>query len=112
MLDEHFRIQGRQKWYETIDEMQQDLDTYLGHYNRERTHQGRNMSGRTPYQAFVDGLPKKESKKAAWPITPPRGYVSGDYYLCTLLLWGFKDALWKFEFSSEWIELKGETDFH
>ena len=39
--------------------------------NNERTHQSRNMFGRTPYKAFIEGLPKtkkeevKESKKAA-----------------------------------------------
>jgi len=64
LLDEHFRIQGRQKWYETVEEMQKDLDTYLNLYNRERTHQGRNMNGRTPYQVFIDELPKKEKTKA------------------------------------------------
>lgn len=71
LLDEHFRIQGRKKWYEAVDEMQKDLDIYLKHYNLERTHQGRNMNGRTPHQAFMDGLSKsknkdkKEMKKAA-----------------------------------------------
>ncbi len=71
LLDEHFRIQGRKKWYNTVDEMQADLDKYLKHYNNERTHQGRNMNGRTPYKAFIDGLPKprkeavKENKKVA-----------------------------------------------
>jgi transposase InsO family protein len=62
LLDEHFRIQGRQKWYESIDEMQKDLDAFLHHYNHERAHQGRNMNGRVPYKAFVDGLPKNEKK--------------------------------------------------
>ena len=33
-----------------------DLDRYLEHYNTERSHQGYNMNGRTPYQAFIDGL--------------------------------------------------------
>jgi len=71
LLDEHFRIQGRKKWYNTVEEMQTDLEKYLKHYNNERTHQGRNMNGRTPYEAFIDGLPKtkkeevKEVKKAA-----------------------------------------------
>ena len=65
LLDEHFRIQGRQKWYETVEEMQKDLDIYLNHYNRERTHQGRNMKGRTPYQVFMDCLPNKKSEKVA-----------------------------------------------
>lgn len=71
LLDEHFRIMGRKKFYESLEEMQKDLDTYLKHYNEERTHQGRNMNGRTPAKAFLDGLPgsekkiSKNSKKAA-----------------------------------------------
>jgi len=71
LLDEHFRLEGRRKWYETVADMQKDLNTYLTHYNTKRTHQGRNMKGRTPYQAFVNELPKnekqvkKETRKAA-----------------------------------------------
>jgi len=71
LLDEHFRIKGREKWYESVEEMQKDLDAYLTAYNHERTHQGRGMEGKTPYQVFLEGLPrrdkgeKKESKKAA-----------------------------------------------
>ncbi|HET7370586.1 MAG TPA: IS481 family transposase [Gammaproteobacteria bacterium] len=68
LLDEHFRIKGREKWYEGVDEMQADLDVYLEHYNRKRPHQGRGMKGRTPYDVFVKGLPttpKKEDKVAA-----------------------------------------------
>lgn len=60
LLDEHFRIQGRTKFYECLEEMQTDFDTYLNFYNKERPHQGRNMNGRTPYQAFVDGLNKPD----------------------------------------------------
>ena len=67
LLDEHFRIKGRQKWYEAVDEMQVDLELFLKHYNYERAHQGRNMNGRTPYQVFIEGLPEMqiEDKKAA-----------------------------------------------
>jgi len=66
LLDEHFRLMGRTKFYESIDEMQKDLDTYLRHYNTKRPHQGRNMNGMTPEQAFRKGLkyrPKNEKKK-------------------------------------------------
>lgn len=56
LLDEHFRIQGRQKWYESVEEMQTDLDAFLEQYNTKRPHQGRNMHGRTPFQVFVEGL--------------------------------------------------------
>jgi len=64
LLDEHFRIKGREKYYETISQMQDDLDEYLKHYNEDRTHQGRNMNGRTPKQAFLDGI-KKEKKSGS-----------------------------------------------
>ena len=64
LLDEHFRIQGRTKWYESLSQMQADLDKYLQHYNTKRPHQGRNMNGRTPYQAFVDGLPNPDKAAA------------------------------------------------
>jgi transposase InsO family protein len=63
LLDEHFRIQGRIKFYESLEEMQNDLDSYLNIYNYERAHQGRNMNGRTPHQAFVEGLPTPDSKE-------------------------------------------------
>jgi transposase InsO family protein/transposase-like protein len=63
LLDEHFRIQGRIKFYEGLEEMQSDLDSFLQIYNCERTHQGRNMNGRTPYQAFVEGLPKQSTQE-------------------------------------------------
>ncbi len=63
LLDEQFRVQGRKKWYETVEEMQTDLDAYHLHYNSKRPHQSRAMKGRTPYKAFTDGLPKKENAK-------------------------------------------------
>jgi len=63
LLDEHFRIMGRKKFYESVEEMQKDLDAYLLHYNTKRPHQGRGMNGRTPMKAFTDGLPKPKNKK-------------------------------------------------
>jgi transposase InsO family protein len=69
LLDEHLRIQGRTKFYETIGEMQTDLDVYLKRYNLERTHQGRNMNKRTPYQVFKAGLSKNKPKKQEMNLT-------------------------------------------
>ena len=45
LLDEHFRIKGRTTWYETVEQMQTDLESYLDHYNTKRAHQGRMMAG-------------------------------------------------------------------
>lgn len=72
LLDEHFRIKGRQKFYESVAEMQVDLDAYFVRYNTKRPHQGRGMNGTTPLQAFKKGLKlrpklktKEEPKEAA-----------------------------------------------
>ena len=63
LLDEHLRVKGRTTWYETVEEMQQDLEAYLETYNRKRPHRGRAMEGRTPYQVFKAGL--TDARKAA-----------------------------------------------
>ena len=47
--------------------MQTVLEAYLVHYNAERPHQGCNMNGRTPAQAFKDGLPDNQPKKEKTP---------------------------------------------
>jgi transposase InsO family protein len=62
LLDEHFRVEGRRTWFETIEEMQAVLDLYLDGYNQRRPHQGRGMHGRTPAQAFKEGLPPTPDK--------------------------------------------------
>jgi hypothetical protein len=64
LLDEHFRMQGRITFYESLDEMQTDLDNYFHTYTYERAHQGRNMNGRTPYTVFIESIPDSLPKKA------------------------------------------------
>lgn len=66
LLDEHFRVKGRTTWYESIEEMQADLDTYLEVYNAQRPHRGRNMKGRTPLTVFQAGISKAQ-KAASTP---------------------------------------------
>jgi hypothetical protein len=39
------------------------LDTYLEGHNTRRPHQGRGMNGRTPAQAFAEGVPQSEPAK-------------------------------------------------
>jgi transposase InsO family protein len=63
LLDEHFRVEGRRTWFETIAEMQTVLDAYLVQYNTKRPHQGRGMNGRTPSKAFTDGIRKEDTPK-------------------------------------------------
>ncbi len=54
MLDEFYRVAFRKKLYNTINELQEDLDLWLDDYNEHRTHQGRYCFGKTPMQTFID----------------------------------------------------------
>jgi transposase InsO family protein len=56
LLDECFRVKGRETWYTAIDEIQRDLDLFLDYYNTQRSHQGYRLKGRTPAQALKDAL--------------------------------------------------------
>jgi hypothetical protein len=43
-----------------FEEMQTVLDQHLVEYNTKRPHQGRGMNGRTPINAFIDGIRKED----------------------------------------------------
>ena len=55
ILNEFYQIAFRKRIYESLDQLQTDLDQWLKHYNEERTHQGKICNGSTPLQTFVDG---------------------------------------------------------
>lgn len=56
ILNEFYRVTFRKKIYESIEELQKDLDVWLYEYNNERTHQGKMCCGRTPMATYEDGL--------------------------------------------------------
>ena len=41
------------KVYWDVEALQQDMDTWMSHYNHERTYQGKMCCGRTPWQRWV-----------------------------------------------------------
>ena len=55
ILQEFYQITFRKKVYQSIEELQADLDEWLHHYNIERTHQGKMCCGRTPFQTMIEG---------------------------------------------------------
>ena len=55
ILEEFYQVAFRKKIYNTLEELQKDLDDWLFYYNHERTHQGKVCCGRTPMQAFIEG---------------------------------------------------------
>lgn len=63
--EEFFSSAFRKQLYESVAQLQQDLDRYLEFYNRERAHRGYRTQGRTPYQAFLEGLVLRPHREAA-----------------------------------------------
>ena len=55
VLQEFYQVTFRKKVYQSLNELQHDLDKWLMDYNNERTHQGKMCNGRTPMQTLIDG---------------------------------------------------------
>ena len=55
ILQEFYQPGLRRKVYQSLEELQTDLDEWLDYYNNERTHQGKLCCGRTPMETLIDG---------------------------------------------------------
>ncbi len=56
ILQESYQVTFRKNLYESIEQLQADLDQWLIHYNTERTtHQGKMCCGRTPFETMIKG---------------------------------------------------------
>ena len=52
--DEFYAVAFRKKIYNSLEELQKDVDEWLEEYNKERTHTGKYCFGKTPWQTFLD----------------------------------------------------------
>src|ERR1700716_4712991 len=73
VLDEFYRVAFRKKIYQTIDELQADLDAWIAEYNRQRPHQGRWCFGKTPMLSFLDALPLAKTHGGLTTCPTPLG---------------------------------------
>jgi len=55
ILNEFYQVTLRKKIYNSVEELQTDLDEWLIKYNTQRTHQGKMCCGRTPMETLIDG---------------------------------------------------------
>lgn len=62
MQEEFYAVAFRKKIYESLVQLQADLDAWLQEYNCQRTHSGKYCYGRTPMQTFVESLPLAKEK--------------------------------------------------
>ena len=52
--DEFYAIIFRKQIFNSLDELQKELDEWITWYNHERTHQGKYCFGKTPWQTFME----------------------------------------------------------
>lgn len=60
--DEFYAIAFRKKIYDSLEELQMDLDTWIEYYNMQRPHSGRYCFGKTPLQTFLDSKALAQQK--------------------------------------------------
>lgn len=53
MKQEFYEVAMRKKIYNSVDELQRDLDIWLHYYNHERPHSGKFCYGKNPIQTFA-----------------------------------------------------------
>lgn len=70
VLDEFFRTAFRTTFYESVDQLQADLDAWLIHYNTERPHQGYRNMGRRPLDTIQRYLETRTTTESASVDTP------------------------------------------
>jgi len=54
VLDEFFRVAFRENFYESVEALQDDLDSWLLHYNTERPHRGYRNKGKRPLDTVLE----------------------------------------------------------
>lgn len=53
VLEEFYQVTFRKKIYKYLEELNDDLNKYINHYNYKRTHQGKRTNGRVPAELYL-----------------------------------------------------------
>jgi len=61
--NEFYASAFRRKLYESLEQLQADVDAWMESYNAERTHSGKYCYGKTPLQTFIEAAPLAHSKQ-------------------------------------------------
>jgi len=69
VLNEFYQVAFRKKVYNRLDELQEDLDIWMEHYNEERPHSGRNCDGKTPLDTFNETKYLANEKTIGYNLT-------------------------------------------
>ena len=61
--NEFYASAFRRKLYESLAQLQADVDAWVESYNAERTHSGKYCYGKTPLQTFIEAAPLAYAKQ-------------------------------------------------
>jgi len=61
--NEFYASAFRRTLYESLEQLQADVDAWMESYNAERTHSGKYCYGKTPLQTFIEAAPLAHSKQ-------------------------------------------------
>jgi|SRR5882724_8014653 len=62
-----YAVAFRKKLYNSLEEMQRDLDEWMKYYNQDRAHSGRYCYGKTPMETFKKSLILARQKMIGQP---------------------------------------------
>ncbi len=68
ILEEFYQIAFRKKIYHSIQELQNDLNEWIKHYNEERPHSGRYCFGKTPMKTFQESIHLAKDKMKGFDL--------------------------------------------
>jgi transposase InsO family protein len=63
MQEEFYSVAFRKRLYNTLEELQADVDAWLRDYNEVRPHSGKYCFGKTPVQTFLDSKHLSDEKQ-------------------------------------------------
>jgi len=69
ILNEFYQIAFRKKIYNTLEELQNDVDLWIKSYNEERPNTGKHCDGKTPMQTFLETKYLAEDKMLGYNLT-------------------------------------------
>lgn len=79
LQEEFYSVAFRKKLYRSLDELQSDLDVWLGEYNEKREHSGKYCYGKTPWQTFLDSKQLAQAKMLDSLTVPVSSDVEGQH---------------------------------
>ena len=70
--DEFYAVAFRKKLYDTLEELQRDLDAWMDDYNTARPHTGKYCFGKTPMQTLLESKHLSQEKMLDTLHSPPQ----------------------------------------